>query len=369
MQASTGLVVLSALLCLDAGLVRADEQQIPPGRGLQGSVVINTGANGLCETTAATGDIQAAGVGQGTPNRSEVRCGPNKVVDTLAANDDVQLVAVGAPCNSANTVVIDTGPDGIPNTPLAGDDTYASGITLGLPPSNTPCVIAGADGIAQTSGTLGDDNQVLATGTAEANTGVVLCGPNLVADTTANNVGPGDDVQLIPVGNACTANQVVVDSGADGIAATHAEGPELLINAVRRQIMRIPNGKSSASRTVKVTVSNHEFGALAPAMRAYKLTTSSSSCPGGTVTQLDADAATAGLQATANVPIGASIRGSFVIRVRVEDVTSVASRVPFRCSFDVNAVAIDTAPSLDDADNPENNTATVVLEVRDGNDL
>jgi hypothetical protein len=369
MRVSTGMVLLSLWLCLAAGMVVADEQQIPPGRGLQSSVVVNTGANGLCETAAAAGDIQAATLGQGTPNRNEVRCGVDKVVQTAAVNDDVQLVAVGATCNGANTVIIDTGANGIAETPLAGDDTYASGITLGLPPSNTPCVIAGADGVAQTASVTGDDTQVLAAGTAAANTGVVLCGPNGVADTTANNVGPGDDVQVIAVGGACTTNQVVVDSGADGIAATHAEGPELLINAVRRQIMRIPKGKSSASRTVKVKVSNLEFGASAPATRSYKLTTTGSSCPGGTVTQLDADAATPGLQATANVPLGGSIKGSFVIKVKVEDVTSVASRVPFRCSFDVNAVAIDTAPSFDDADNPENNTATIVLEVKDGNDL
>ena len=55
--------------------------------------------------------------------------------------------------------------------------------------------------------------------------------PNLVADTTANNAGVGDDVQLVPVGAACTANQVVVDSGADGIATTRAEGADLRISA------------------------------------------------------------------------------------------------------------------------------------------
>lgn len=369
MRTSTTLLALSTVLCLNATTLFADQQQIPPGRGLQSSVVITTGPNGLCESTAAAGDIQAAVVGQGTPNRNEVRCGPNRIVDTAAANDDVQLVAVGGTCSSANTVIIDTGPDGVPNTPLAGDDVYASGITLGLPPSNTPCVIAGADGIAQTFVAGGDDNQVLAAGTAEANTGVVLCGPNLVSDSFANNAATGDDVQVVAVGSPCTANQVVVDSGADGIASTRAEGPELLINAVRRQIMRIPKGKSSASRTVKVTVSNREFGASAPAARTYKLTTSGSSCPSGTVTQLDADAGTPGLQATANVPLGGSIKGSFVIKVRVEDVTSVSSRIPFRCSFDVTAVAVDTAPSPDDGDNPENNIATIVLEVKDGNDL
>src|SRR5438552_119229 len=77
---------------------------------------------------------------------------------------------------------------------------------------------------------LGSDDVLVLTpvGSAAPNSAVIQCGPNLVADTTANNVTPGDDVQVIPVGNACaSANDVVVDSGADGIATTRAEGPDL----------------------------------------------------------------------------------------------------------------------------------------------
>ena len=54
--------------------VYADEQVIAPGTGLQSSIVVDTGTNGLCETTAVNGDIQAAPVGGATPNRTEVRC-------------------------------------------------------------------------------------------------------------------------------------------------------------------------------------------------------------------------------------------------------------------------------------------------------
>src|SRR5262249_61602767 len=130
--------------------------------------------NGLCETAAAAGDIQAATIGLGTPNRNEVRCGANKVAESVATGDDVQRIAVGASCNGINQVIVDTGPNGIAETPLLGDDTYASGIVFGSPPVNTPCVIAGADGVAQTSGVAGDDVQVLAAGTAAAGTAVVL---------------------------------------------------------------------------------------------------------------------------------------------------------------------------------------------------
>jgi hypothetical protein len=366
-------LALAALLAalVVAPVARADEQQIAPGTGLQSSVVINTGADGICNTTAALGDIQAAPVGQGTPFRNEVRCGADKIVQTVAAGDDTQLIAVGATCSNANKVVIDTGANGVPESTLAGDDPYVSGIALGVPPANTPCVIAGANGIADTGLSAGDDNQVLAMGTAEANSAVVLCGPNLVADTTANNVNPlGDDVQVVLVGNACaTANDVAVDSGPNGIADTRAEGPDLVLAVQKPVKVKIPAGSATGSKTVKVKIYNAEFGASAPASRTYKLTSTNGSCPGGTVTQLDADAAIPGLQATSTVLLGAKMKGTFVVTAHLEDVTSFSTKVPFRCTFNVSVVATDTAPAVDDAANPENNTTTVDLEITDKNDL
>jgi hypothetical protein len=75
------------------------------------------------------------------------------------------------------------------------------------------------------------------------------------------------------------------------------------------------------------------------------------------------------LQATASIPLGGKIKATVVANVRLEDVISVSSKIPFRCTFDVNAVAVDTDPEVDDAQNPENNTTTVDLEVFDRNDL
>ena len=87
------------------------------------------------------------------------------------------------------------------------------------------------------------------------------------------------------------------------------------------------------------------------------------------MTQLDADSVTPGLQAVANVPLGGKIKASVIATVKLENVISVSSKIPFRCTFDVNAVALDTDPDVDDAANPENNTTTVDLEVFDRNDL
>jgi hypothetical protein len=368
MRRSTVLSILAVVAIIPAVAVHADQQVIAPGTGLQSAVVVDTGADGLCETTAAKGDIQAAPVGGATPNLTEVRCGANKIVESAAGGDDVQLIAVGATCQGANRAVVDTGPNGIPETVLAGDDTYAGGIAFGTAPANTPCVIAGADGIAQTA-PVGDDTQQLAAGTAQPNSDVVLCGPNLVADTTANNFAAGDDVQLVPVGDPCTANQAVVDSGADGIAATRAEGPDLLIKVAKSTKINIGTGDATGQRTIKLEVSNVEFGPSAPATRPYKLTITGNTCGNGTVTQLDADAVTPGLQATANVPLGGKIKASVVATVKLEDVISVTNKIPFRCTFDVNAVALDTAPDVDDGANPENNTTTVDVEAFDRNDL
>lgn len=285
--ASRSLLFTFCVVFASASAATADQQQIAPGTGDQGSVVINTGADGICNTTAAVGDLQIALVGQATPNRSEIRCGPNKVSDTVAAGDDVQLVAVGVDCKNANTVVVDTGEDGIPDSTPAVDDLYAAGMALGTPPANTPCVIAGADGVAQTAAAVVDDVQVLTGGTADPNTDVVLCGPNLKADTTANNFAAGDDVQVVAVNAACNEGDVVVDSGADGIATTQAEGPDLRIAAAKPVRVTIPNNQPFGLRLVKLKISNVEYGASAPASRTYRLSSTPGSCPNGVVTQVD----------------------------------------------------------------------------------
>jgi hypothetical protein len=352
-----------------APLAGADEQRIAPGTGTQDAIVIDTGLNGLCETSASRGDIQAADVGEGTPNLNEIRCGTNEGAESVAVGDDVQVIAVGATCRNPNNVIVDTGPNGVAETPLAGDDTYFAGMSLGVPPANTACVITGADGVAQTAAPSGDDGQLLLAGQAEPSTGVVRCGPNRIADTTANNVETGDDVQVVDPDLACNANDVVVDSGLDGIASTRAEGPDLRINTAKPIALTIGKGKESVSKVVKVTVANVEFGDLAPALRAFHLRAARGSCPGGTVTQLDANAKEKGLQATASVELDKKAKASFTVEARLDTVTIVAKQVPFRCTFTISAVAVETDPDVDDAANDENNATTVQLEVTDLNDL
>ena len=363
------LGVLTIILGLTGGPALADQQQIAPGTGSQNATVVNSGADGICDTPAAVGDINLQQVpGGGSPYRAEIKCGADKLVDTVAAGDDTQLIAPGAACKGANNVVVDTGPNGIADTTAAGDDTQS--IPVGTAPANAPCVITGADGVAQTATAMNDDHVVLAVGTAQANTDVVTCGPNGIADTTANNRNPsGDDVQVIPVGGACTTNQTVVDSGANGVADTQAEGPDLVLKVLKPTKVVIPKGQQTASKTIKFAVQNVEFGGSAPAARSYKLVAGNGNCPSGTVTQLDADVVTPGLQVTGSVPKGGTLKGSFVVTLHLEDVTTVSSKIPFRCTIAVEADAVDTLPDEDDAANTENNHQTVDLEVFDKNDL
>jgi hypothetical protein len=100
----------------------------------------------------------------------------------------------------------------------------------------------------------------------------------------------------------------------------------------------------------------------------YRLKVSKGSCPSATVSQIDADASTTPLDATAIVSKGGSVKASFVVSVHLEDVTTVASNVPFRCALDVDAIAADTDPDVDDAANAGNNSAAVAVDVTDGND-
>lgn len=367
--------VLCGLLALTAR-AGADEQRLAPGTGDQGIVEVDTGPNGLCETTAAGDDFQLAPVGAASPNQPAVECdggGGNGIVDTTAAGDDVQLVAVGAPCTN-NQLIINTGPDGVANTAADGDDVQVQAV--GTSPANAPCIGVGPNGIADTPDPVGaDDVRQQAFGTGNANATVVRCGPNGIAETTANNFNPaGDDVQVLTVGTTgCGANAVVVNAGPNGIADTRAEGPDLMVKAGKRVKLNIPLGQPRFSKQVKIDVSNIEFGGAAPASRSYRLDVDEGSCPNGSVTQVDADAKTPGLQATAMIPKDGKIKATFFVTYNVDQVNTVSKKIPERCFIDVTAVVDDPAFDAnnpdDDRTTDDNNRTQIAIEVFDKNDL
>ena len=353
-------------------VARADRQRIAPGTALQSEIVVHTGANGVCETPAGGDDLQAAAVGLGTPGEDEIRCGQDQIVSTIAAGDDTQLVPLNGECQNRNTVIIDTGADGIANTTAAGDD--ASLLPVGTAAPETACVLTGANGIADTADPVGgDDVRLVPVGTALPNAVVVRCGVNELAETRANNVNTaGDDVQLIQPGAGCPlANSPVVDSGANGIADTRAEGSDLLLR-VKQQTplsLKIKRKKGTVSKTVKVAMTNVEFGSTAPQARTALLVVRDNDCPRGTVSGVDANTAVAGPQQSADIPVNKQVKGSFVVTFGLEDVTSVDKKNPFRCDVRVEAQSLDTAPVGDDAANPASTEARVAIEVVDEGDL
>jgi hypothetical protein len=347
---------------------RADRQSIAPGIGSQTAVVQDTGANGVCETTARRDDVQALEVGQGEPFAVAIECGVDTIASTAAGSDDRQLIPVGSPCPGPNADVVDTGPNGIAESTVVGDDQQVLVPGTGQP--NTPCVRTGANGLADTD-PAGDDVRVLALGAAEANTAVIRCGANQVAETFANNArAGGDDVQRIAVSGDCPGSQaIVVDAGANGISETRAQGAELVVSPVKPLKLTIPRRKNLVSRKLKIVIANREFGTGAPPARTFTLDTDSGSCPNGVVREVDADARTPGVQTSASVPLGHQVKATMVVAVEVADVTSVAQNIPFRCQLTVTAEAADTAPAADDAINPANNTARIEVELADRNDL
>jgi hypothetical protein len=360
------LILLGAVTIATA---HADRQVIAPGTGPQDAVVVDSGANGICETKAHRDDLSVIALGRGVPFADEIRCGPDRIAATAAAGDDRQLIAVGAACPGPNATVVDTGADGIANSTAAGDDQQRIAVGAGEPDQG--CIVTGGNGVADTPLIAGDDVRLLLVGAAEPNTPVVRCGPNRIAETTANNFrSGGDDVQLVAVGAPCpNAGTVVVDSGANGIAETQALGPDLVMLPVRPVHIAIRRRRGSASRRVKVVVQNAELGNPSAASRVFLLSVDDGSCPNGTVSAVDADARMGGIQPTASVARRHRMKGSFVVTLRLEDVTSLARNVPFRCAVNVEADALDTAPDPDDAANPANNAARVDIEAVDLNDL
>lgn len=86
-----GMAMMLAFVVVPAG---ADEQQIARGKGLQSAVVVNAGANGICETTAATGDIQAATVGQGSPFQTDTAPDPDDAANPENNSNHLDLEVV-----------------------------------------------------------------------------------------------------------------------------------------------------------------------------------------------------------------------------------------------------------------------------------
>jgi hypothetical protein len=181
-----------------------DDQTLPVGEGTPDALCIDSGADGICDTAADPNDDQLLPVGQGTPDTRCVGPGVNGTLQTAPAGDDEEVQSIffglfistgpdglcdttamtGDDVVGPNLEVIDSGPDGICNTPAGAGETQ--GVPVGNGDPNTDCVTDGGDGL-DTLAAAGDD-QIVGS--------VIDTGANGICETAAA-VG---DTQALPVG-------------------------------------------------------------------------------------------------------------------------------------------------------------------------
>ena len=104
---------------------------------------INSGPDGIANTTAIEDDVQVIAVGRGEPNQTAITVGPNGILNTTPGGDDII---------KDSTII--TGPNGVCNTSASGDDIQVIPVGQGKPYSII--ITAGADNFLHTTKS-GDD--------------------------------------------------------------------------------------------------------------------------------------------------------------------------------------------------------------------
>lgn len=156
---------------------------------------LNPSDDGICNDTIAVqgDDVVRIPPGRGEPRSIEITGGGNTAIDSTPAGDD-QLAGVICPGTNG---IFETIPD-------PADINAATDVLCDLCAQSSGCIIPGLDGTLQTT-PLGDDQLVP----------FVSTGPDGVAQTTAAS----DDQQVVAVGRG-TPRAACVTAGPDGIAQT-----------------------------------------------------------------------------------------------------------------------------------------------------
>jgi subtilisin family serine protease len=119
-----------------------------PGNPDDDNVYIDTGPDGICQTTAALGDVQEIGPNQGEPDMACISAGTNGVLNSTRLGDDIIGTVNGVPA-------IGTGGNGVCESILGGDDNQWIPRWQGAPWS--PCVLPGTNGRIDNTTPGGDD--------------------------------------------------------------------------------------------------------------------------------------------------------------------------------------------------------------------
>jgi hypothetical protein len=184
-----------------------DDQALPVGEGTPDALCVDSGADGVCDTTADPNDDQLLPVGQGTPDTRCVGPGVNGTLQTTPAGDDEEVQSIffglfistgpdglcdttamtGDDVVGPNLEGIDSGPNGICDTPAGAGETQVIPVGNGDP--DTDCVTDGGDGSLDTPAAAGDD-------VIDGAGNRITSGPDGVCQTTADP----NDAQALPVG-------------------------------------------------------------------------------------------------------------------------------------------------------------------------
>lgn len=224
-----------------------DTQELPVGQGAPNSVCVDTGADGICDSTASGDDVQGVPLGQGFPDTFCVKAGADNTLDTAAGvNDDV----VDAPA-----LLITTGPDGICDTTADAADEQT--IPVGNGAAGGTCVDSGPDGVCDTTA-AGDDAQVVPLGQGRPFDQCVGRGPNGAFETTPAG---DDDIRVFgPFG----AFGEFISTGADGLCDTLALTGDDVVGAGLEKIDTGANGicetAAGTGETQVLPVGNGEPG-------------------------------------------------------------------------------------------------------------
>jgi hypothetical protein len=198
--------------------------------------VIKTGANGICQSPAATAgatgddDLQVIPVGQGQPNQLCIQNGAGFALVTAPAGDDVKVGQT-----------IHTGPNGICNTAKVPGSTDIQVIALGRGKANSVGVRPGANGILQSTRgrAAGPDGDLC---TADDVFPPLNAAQRLdsLRESVGHECGHGchaehhfclGGFQTIPIGDGL-ANTAAINTGANGLCQTARAGDDVQMIAV-----------------------------------------------------------------------------------------------------------------------------------------
>jgi hypothetical protein len=135
---------------------------------------------------------------------------------------------------------------------------------------------------------------------------------------------------------------------------------ESAISSAKVRKVNIGRGRTSARKTVSVTVRNADFFDVAG--HGVTVTAGDGDCPPGTVSAVDFDSAVPGQQNNTAVNTAATKVGKLSVTVNRDDFYSRSKQSPGRCT----ALLTVTGPGGDSE--PANDTTELVIEVVDRND-